>query len=304
MIQSESSATRNVGLLGRAGRRSTDQARRMRGPRRRRPRSASTWPGGPRRIAPRPRDSVARDRRSRRMVDATQRASMPRFAIERDDVERRQRLLSISFGSARAQDEQETPIGRERRGRRDRSRPGSASRRCFPSRIEDLPPAGLQVFLVAGRALEHERTDGRRATDADRPPLELGLRDRPAACWLGIDLVDQQAIISRADAGQSVSVRGEGDAVDPLLSRREPVGFAKGPRPGVRLDRPIRLPDEPGPPTATQIDTRVEAASPGIWPMRPLGLPCRRDWWPFSRRGPRIFTRFSVPAQIRARLER
>ena len=64
--------------------------------------------------------------------------------------------------------------------------------------IEGLPPAGLDVPLVAAGALEHDESIAQCA-DSDRAPVELDFSEQ-GELSLGFDVVDQQAIVARAGA--------------------------------------------------------------------------------------------------------
>ena len=141
------------------------------------------------------------------------------------------------------------------------------------------------------RSPQVTRPTGRPSSSTSRDDRQRGI---------GLDLVDEQAIISRADRGEPVSAAGEDDAIDSLLAGRGAIGLAQFPRAGGRLERLARLPVDPDPGQGKQADQRTSA---GQEHGRDLAAGLRLALRGGCARRPKE-TRLSVPAQMRARLVR
>ena len=93
----------------------------------------------------------------------------PALEVDGDDLEGRQRLLGVAFGLARAEQQQVLAVGR------DGQVVGIIAGQVPPAdaiavEVEGLPPARLDVSLVAGRASRARRTDRRESARATGRP--------------------------------------------------------------------------------------------------------------------------------------
>ena len=167
--------------------------------------------------------------------------------------------------------------------------------------IEDLPPARLDVLLVAGRPLEHDE------------PRRRARRRRPGGPRAGSR---RSASFSPARPGRSAGGHNAGrcrpaglrPAANATRSTRcwpvvSAVGLPERPRAGVASIGRVGVAGRARSPPTTPIESTARPSARNR-PMRPAA----------DRRGPRRrvvrhpgvvdrreFTRFSVPAQIRAR---
>src|SRR5262249_2290354 len=87
----------------------------------------------------------------------TDRSRIAVFALDREHLDHRKRLPLVALGTPRAEYEQKATV----RGRSQVVRVEAGQVTRAPPRavgVERLPPARHQVLLIAGRALEHDKS--------------------------------------------------------------------------------------------------------------------------------------------------